>query len=928
MRIEDWKERQLSESLQESLFRVNPRFPRHTNQRIPAWNRNCQRCVPAYEMRRRGYEVSALPRNFTNDYLPEHPFDVWKDPIIHKDIPGTGRESIERAMASYGDGARAEIGVIWDTPGNRNKRKGRSGHVFVAEQRDGKTHFIDPQNGNADVSWYFDRAMPGKTEFARIDNLTPSDRIFECCANSQANAINFDTNGNRTGNCDATIPAQDIDMSTARGLPSAHFWNRRASERQFWENHGENKDFYLKQAEGLPEVQSMLSDGKSLDQIRAERPSLSNTLDAYYEPGNMIKVNRDENGNVSFLDDGKHRILAARELGYDMPVHIENDQMESNAQVARPEKLPNVIEAERKMDRLLAFPSSPSKAISNNANPDGKPAHLQKERDLPAERQAEAHEYGAGVSGAEKIRNNTPASKSGMNEAMNGTSSGTTFSIDSNGSITVRSNLKLQKSDHSHMPPRTEAYRPGVGDSYKEKLHSMDERGHIQASSFGVGNEKWNVVAQNYDVNHYGYREIERGETDALKAGASIDSTKIAYVGSKPGDRPTAFMINDTVTYPDGHVEHIYNSMSNESYAEQDEDERILNSIPWDDDTPNPDAARESMSPEEYEELAAEADEVVESFDIRDEYAPANYSESSPRYESKGDAESAQNVKNLEMDDEEKGEPSQGNQSEEEAGKQKETSALNNEDAVEDTHSVENSEKKQTLPEKDENFEKDQDTEENKNSKDMDVPKENASREEVEKERENSEDNGNKENQQNADAKGLIDQQKASASENKASGLKSDPEQKSTKENVSKEKDAASEDKNSQNKGGDGNGSEDKDKNRQNADANGIKEPTLSRGNAGDADNGICDESANERKNDPVANREKNGITDPKKANQNENGITNPQNQKGTTNQNDPSNTTVPGVAKDQESGGDGNGISGSDPGSSKGAGQSNGIGK
>ena len=77
-----------------------------------------------------------------------------------------------------------------------------------------------------------------------------------------------------------------------------------------------------------------------------------------------------------------------------------------------------------------------------------------------------------------------------------------------------------------------------------------------------------------------------------------------------------------------------------------------------------------------------------------------------------------------------------------------------------------------------------------------------------------------------------------------------------------------------------------------------------------------------------MANREKNGITDPKKANQNENGITNPQNQKGTTNQNDPSNTTVPGVAKDQESGGDGNGISGSDPGSSKGVGQSNGIGK
>ena len=125
-------------------------------------------------------------------------------------------------------------------------------------------------------------------------------------------------------------------MSTARGLPSTHFWNRRASEKQFWENHGANKDFYLDQARGLPAVQSMLAEGKSPAQIRAEHPNLGNTLDAYYNPNNMIQVNRDANGNMSFLDDGKHRVLAAKELGLKVPVQIANDQAPSNVQSAAP----------------------------------------------------------------------------------------------------------------------------------------------------------------------------------------------------------------------------------------------------------------------------------------------------------------------------------------------------------------------------------------------------------------------------------------------------------------------------------------------------------------------------------------------------------------------------------------------------------------
>ena len=608
MRIEDLGRVRFPESMEEALSKINPNGHDEVNDANFAWSGNCTHCVPAYELRKRGYDVSAVPYTDDPNGLAYDPFDAGEDPIIHK-TPGSCRDAIERAMASYGDGARVEIDVGWAT----SDGSGFDGHVFVAEQRDGKTYFIDPQNGDADVSWYFDHVQPGATRFARIDNLTPSDRIAECCANSQANAINYDAAGNKIGNCSATIPAEDIDMSTARGLPSTHFWNRRASEKQFWENHGANKDFYLDQARCLPAVQSMLAEGKSPAQIRAEHPKLGNTLDAYYNPNNMIQVNRDANGNMSFLDDGKHRVLAAKELGLKVPVQIANDQAPSNVQSAAPVgKSAAQIRGERFQDSLLSFPSqTTSNAASNSANSDSRPGVPERERDIVAERQSDGWERGAAP---QKPAASSNGELQGRTSETGENLRGNYTVVDSNtGTVTSHSNLEITKGNHKGMPSRTSAYLPG------------DERGHIQASSLGGSNDPSNIVPQHHDVNRYGWRDMERGETDALKNGASIDSTKIAYVDGKSGDRPSAFMVNDKITYPDGHTENVHLSFSNESYADQAKEERIVASL-GDEiyDAPNPDAARESMSPEEYKALMEEADQV--DFDIRDEYAPADYS--------------------------------------------------------------------------------------------------------------------------------------------------------------------------------------------------------------------------------------------------------------------------------------------------------------
>ena len=845
MRIEDLGRVRFPESMEEALSKINPNGHDEVNDANFAWSGNCTHCVPAYELRKRGYDVSALPYTDDPNGLSYDPFDAWEDPIIHK-TPGSGREAIERAMASYGDGARVEIDVGWAT----SDGSGFDGHVFVAEQRDGKTYFIDPQNGDADVSWYFDHVQPGATRFARIDNLTPSDRIAECCANSQANAINYDAAGNKIGNCSATIPAEDIDMSTARGLPSTHFWNRRASEKQFWENHGANKDFYLDQARGLPAVQSMLAEGKSPAQIRAEHPNLGNTLDAYYNPNNMIQVNRDANGNMSFLDDGKHRVLAAKELGLKVPVQIANDQAPSNVQSAAPVgKSAAQIRGERFQDSLLSFPSqTASNAASNSANSDSRPGVPERERDIVAERQSDGWERGAAP---QKPAASSNGELQGRTSETGENLRGNYTVVDSNtGTVTSHSNLEITKGNHKGMPSRTSAYLPG------------DERGHIQASSLGGSNDPSNIVPQHHDVNRYRWRDMERGETDALKNGATIDSTKIAYVDGKSGDRPSAFMVNDKITYPDGHTENVHLSFSNESYADQAEEERIVASL-GDEiyDAPNPDAARESMSPEEYKALMEEANQV--DFDIRDEYAPADYSGLPPsaREDNNEDKKSDQTE-----DDRKREEP----EDTEEADEDEEP-----EDAEENGENEEPEDAEETGE-----GENPEDAEENGEGENPEATEENGEDEEPEDTEENGEGENPEATEENGEDENPEDAEEAT--EGKASDKdqiddeEQDPDDDETDdknredENGIEDADDPQDEENESN--GIEDGSSDDDSAAMSAEKNGISDtPEDSPSQA--SDNGISDDDSGQT----PASKEDNGISDgdsvPDASNDQDNGI-------------------------------------------------------
>jgi hypothetical protein len=162
-----------SSDISEDLKKVNPNY----SSREYKWRNNCQRCVATYEMRRRGYNVTAKPIlvDAAKDVVAKNWSKVWTNdpPLLCR--TGDGKAQIEAQMDRWGDGARAVVCVEW--------KKHGSAHAFIVENRNGTVVYIDPQTGNEDCSYYFGYVKEGHTKILRVDKCTPSDLILECCQN-------------------------------------------------------------------------------------------------------------------------------------------------------------------------------------------------------------------------------------------------------------------------------------------------------------------------------------------------------------------------------------------------------------------------------------------------------------------------------------------------------------------------------------------------------------------------------------------------------------------------------------------------------------------------------------------------------------------------------------------------------------------------
>lgn len=152
-----------SMAIQDAVKGANPNYSRGS-----AYGVNCQRCVQAYEFRRRGYDVVAKPKPSTNNIIS------WGSECFIQ--PGAYQYSyqayalnqteaaVKKALANATDGSRFSIYIKW------KRTYGGSAHVFIAEKTGGVVHYLDPQTGNMDASDYFTRGSKGCFGYFRLDD--------------------------------------------------------------------------------------------------------------------------------------------------------------------------------------------------------------------------------------------------------------------------------------------------------------------------------------------------------------------------------------------------------------------------------------------------------------------------------------------------------------------------------------------------------------------------------------------------------------------------------------------------------------------------------------------------------------------------------------------------------------------------------------
>jgi hypothetical protein len=149
--------------IEDAVKGANPKFQRGTPYSV-----NCQRCVQAYEFRRRGYDVVAKPKPTTNNII-SWGSECFIQPNAYQYSYqayslGNSEATIKKVLSQAPDGSRFSIYIKWQ------RRYGGSAHVFIAEKTNGVIRYLDPQTGDLDVSRYFSMGSKGHFGYFRMDD--------------------------------------------------------------------------------------------------------------------------------------------------------------------------------------------------------------------------------------------------------------------------------------------------------------------------------------------------------------------------------------------------------------------------------------------------------------------------------------------------------------------------------------------------------------------------------------------------------------------------------------------------------------------------------------------------------------------------------------------------------------------------------------
>jgi hypothetical protein len=147
-----------------------------------AFHMNCQRVVQTYELRRRGYDVTAGPNRAgtpnRGDLSLEQIASAWTGPDGNAPTwrrpgatPPNSYDELRASMVSdFPEGARGTLFMAW---------RDLNSHVLNFEVRGGQVQFVEAQMGprfrGGDVGpSYFADALPGSIQALRLDDATPN----------------------------------------------------------------------------------------------------------------------------------------------------------------------------------------------------------------------------------------------------------------------------------------------------------------------------------------------------------------------------------------------------------------------------------------------------------------------------------------------------------------------------------------------------------------------------------------------------------------------------------------------------------------------------------------------------------------------------------------------------------------------------------
>ena len=170
----------------EKLAQVNPNFDFNSYE----WSHNCQRCVIAYELVERGYDVTARPFNAKDPFgdvgtrafnvrAPDLPLTIPDAYVIYGDF----QTFVKQRFEEWGENARAMVRVMWDK--RVTATQNYMSHAFVVKKINGNIVYLDPQiNKVRDIEDTISKCAPETFQWImRMDNKDFSDLVVYAAEN-------------------------------------------------------------------------------------------------------------------------------------------------------------------------------------------------------------------------------------------------------------------------------------------------------------------------------------------------------------------------------------------------------------------------------------------------------------------------------------------------------------------------------------------------------------------------------------------------------------------------------------------------------------------------------------------------------------------------------------------------------------------------